>query len=97
MPRIEVEPGQLHSASGRQAALASQVSGLCGPLEAAGSSAAGGAGEGVAAAAIADCAMAWSLSLQMLAQSVSGLSSNVGAAGSAYAMTDAAAMPGAPR
>jgi hypothetical protein len=93
MPRIEVEPGQLHSVSGRQLALANEVAGLCGTLEAAGGSAAGAAGEPVAAAAMADCAAAWSLSLQMLAQSVAGLGSNLGAAGAAYETTDATAMP----
>ena len=93
MPRIEVEPGQLHSAGGRQLALADQVAGLCATLESAGSSAADAAGEAVAAAAMADCAAAWSLSLQMLAQSVAGLGSNVGAAGDAYATTDATVMP----
>jgi hypothetical protein len=97
MPRIEVDPGQLQSASGQQLALADQVAGLLGTLEAAGSSAAGAAGEPVAAAAIADCAAAWSVSLGMLAQSVGGLGSNIGAAGSAYVSTDAGAMPGAPR
>ena len=55
--------------------------------------AADSAGEAVAAAAIADCTAAWSLSLQMLAQSVAGLGSNVGAAGDAYATTDATVMP----
>jgi hypothetical protein len=93
MPRIEVEPGQLHGASGRQLALAGQVAGLCGTLEAAGDAAAGAAGQPVAAAAIADCAGAWSVSLQMFAESVAGLATNVGAAGSAYETTDAGAMP----
>jgi hypothetical protein len=55
MPRIEVEPGQLHSASGRQAALADQVAGLAGRLDGIGADAAGAAGEHVAAAAMADC------------------------------------------
>jgi len=97
MPRIEVEPGQLHGASGRQQALAHQVTSLCGTLEAAGNAAAGAAGEPAAAAAIADCAGAWSASLQLFAQSVGGLAANVGAAGSAYATTDATAIPGAGR
>jgi Excreted virulence factor EspC, type VII ESX diderm len=94
MPRIEVDPGQLHSAGGRQAALADQVAGLRGALEAAGASASGAAGDGAAAAAIADCAGAWSVSLGALAQSVGGLATNLGAAGSAYAQTDATAIQG---
>ena len=93
MPRIEVEPGQLHAAGGRQAALASQVASLTGSLEAAGDAAAGAAGEPGAAAAIADCCAAWSASLGMLADSVGGLASNLHAAGSAYAGTDANAIP----
>ena len=97
MPRIEVETGQLHAASGRQSALAEQLAGLCGPLEAAGSAAAGAAGEPVAAAAAADCAGAWSASLRMFSQSVAALAGNVGAAGTAYLTTDANAIPGAPR
>jgi hypothetical protein len=94
MPRIEVDPGQLHAAGGRQAAVAQHVAGLCGTLSAAGESAAGAASEPGAAAAIADCAGAWTLSLGMLAESVSGLATNVGAAGSAYALTDATAISG---
>jgi hypothetical protein len=97
MPRIEVEPGQLHTASGRQAALAEQVAGLCGRPEAAGNSAAGAAGEAAAAAAVADCAGAWSASLRMFSLSVAGLAGNVGAAGTAYVTTDTSAIPGAAR
>jgi hypothetical protein len=95
MPRIEVETGQLHTASGRQAALAEQVATLCGALESAGNTAAGAAGEPVAAAAIADCAGAWSASLRMFSGSVAGLATNLDAAGSAYLATDATAI-GAP-
>jgi hypothetical protein len=97
VPRIEVEPGQLHTAGGRQSALAEQVAGLCGPLEAAGNSAAGAAGEPGAGAAPAACAGAWSASLRMFSQSVAGLAANVGAAGTAYATTDTNAIPGTPR
>jgi hypothetical protein len=97
MPRIEVDTGQLHSASGRQAALAEQVTSLCGALEAAGNAAAEAASEPYAAAAIADCAGAWSASLRMFSASVAGLATNVGAAGSAYSATDATAVPEAPR
>jgi hypothetical protein len=97
LPRIEVEPGQLHSASGRQAALADQVAGLAGRLDGIGADAASAAGEQVAGAAIADFSMAWAWSLQALAQSVGGLAANVGAAGTAYAATDATALPAGPR
>jgi hypothetical protein len=97
MPRIEVDTGQLHTASGRQTALAEQVAALCGALEAAGNTAAGAASEPYAAAAIADCAGAWSASLRMFSASVARLATNVGAAGSAYLATDASAIPGAPR
>jgi len=55
------------------------------------------AGEHVAAAAMADCSAAWAWSLQALAQSVGGLAANVGAAGTAYAATDATALPAGPR
>ncbi len=95
MPRIEVDPGQLHSAGGTQAALAAQIGSLCGAVQAAGDAAAGGAGEGMAAAAIMDCTGAWTASLGMLAQSVGGLAANVGAAGGAYLGTDLNALPGA--
>ena len=97
MPRIEVEPGQLQSAGGRQAALAEQIMALTGPVEAAGADAAAGAGEAVAAAAISDCATAWSASFGMLAGSVMRLSANVGAAATEYTATDTNAMPAAPR
>ena len=97
MPRIEVEPGQLHSAGGRQALLAEQIAALCARVEGAGGDAAAAAGEPAAAAAMTDCAIAWSASLGMLAQSVGGLAANVGAAGTAYAATDANAMPAGPR
>jgi hypothetical protein len=93
MARIEVDTGQLSVAGGRQAALAAQLAALCGPLEAAGEAAAGGCGEPAAAAAIADCAGAWSASLGLLAASVSGLGENLGAAADAYHGTDAGAMP----
>jgi hypothetical protein len=94
MPRIEVDPGQLHAAGGEQAALAAQIGSLCGAVEAAGDAAASAAGQAGAAAAIADCAGAWSMSLQLLAQSVGGLATNVDAAGGAYTGTDMTAMPG---
>ena len=93
MSRFEVQPGQLFTASGRQSALAGQVAGLCGRVEAAGQSAADAAGETAASAAIADYAMAWSLSMRMLSGSIGGLASNVGAAGSAYETTDSGVMP----
>jgi hypothetical protein len=96
MPRIEVDPGQLHAAGGRQEAVAQQVASVCGTLSAAGDAAAGAASEPGAAAAIADCAGAWTLSLQMLAQSVGGLATNVGAAGGAYQLTDTTAMGSGP-
>ena len=97
MPRIEVETGQLHTAGGRQAALAEHVVGLCGSLEAAGNAAAGAAGEPGTAAAIADCAGAWSASLRLFSASVAGLANNVGAAGSAYLSTDETAITGPAR
>ena len=75
--------------------LAEQVAALCAQVEGAGGDAAAGAGEPAAAASMADCAIAWSASLGMLAQSVAGLAANVGAAGTAYAATDANAMPSA--
>jgi hypothetical protein len=93
MPRIEVEPGQLHAAGGRQQALAGEVATLTGRLEAAGDAAAGAAGEPGAAAAIADCCAAWSASLTMLAESVGGLAANLHSAGGAYAGTDSNAIP----
>lgn len=93
MPRIAVEPGQLHSAGGRQSALAEQIVAVCRPLEATAQSAAGAAGNPAVSAAISDCAVAWSTSLALLAGSVSGLGANLGAAGAAYTSTDANAMP----
>jgi hypothetical protein len=71
--------------------------GLAGRLDSIGADAAGAAGEHVAAAAMADCSAAWAWSLQALAQSVGGLAANVGAAGTAYAATDATALPAGPR
>jgi uncharacterized protein YukE len=97
MPRIEVDPGQLQGAGTRQAALADQVSALGGTIDATGSTAAGAAGEPIAGAAISDFATAWSLSMQMLAQSLSGIAGNVSSAGTAYASTDQSVMPQAGR
>jgi hypothetical protein len=98
MPRIEVEPGQLESAGGRQGALADHIASLCGTVIAAGDAAAGAAGDPRAAGAITDCAGAWTASLQMLSTSVGGLGANLGAAGSAYLGTDSGAIPmGGPR
>lgn len=79
-------------ASGRQASLAEQVAALSGRIDSAGQAASGAAGELVAGAAIADFSMAWSLSMQLLAESIGGLASNVGAAGFAYSRTDSGAM-----
>ena len=62
----------MHTASGRQSALADQVAALAGRVETAGQAAASAAGELVAGAAIADYAMAWSLSMRMLSQSLGG-------------------------
>ena len=75
MPRIEVETGQLHTAGGRQVALAGQIAEMSGSVDAVGGSASGAAGAPDAAAAIADCCAAWSASLAMLADSVGGLGS----------------------
>jgi uncharacterized protein YukE len=97
MPRIEVDPGQLHSASARQAALASEITAIGSRIQSTGAAAAGGAGEPAASAAISDFASAWSLSMGMLAQSLSGVAGNVSAAGTAYATTDMSVMPDAPR
>jgi Excreted virulence factor EspC, type VII ESX diderm len=94
MLRIEVEPGQLHSAGGRQASLAGEVYSLRGALEAAGETGAGAAGEPDAAGAIADCCAAWSASMTTLADSVGALASNLDAAGGAYTGTDEGAIPG---
>jgi hypothetical protein len=93
LPRFEVQPQELFTASGRQNALAGEVAGLCGRVESAGQSAADAAGEPAAAAAIADYAMAWSLSMKMLSGSLGALANNVGTAGSAYQATDNGVMP----
>jgi hypothetical protein len=97
MPRIEVETGQLQVAGGRQGALGEHIASLCGTVVAAGDAASGAAGDPRAAGAIADCAGAWSVSLQMLSQSVGGLAANLGSAGAAYEGTDAGVIPGAAR
>jgi hypothetical protein len=97
MPRIEVDTGQLHAAGGRQASLAEQLVSMSGSLGATGNSAAAAAGEPGTAGAIGDCCAAWAMSLAMLADSVGGLGSNLGAAASAYATTDANAVPGGRR
>jgi hypothetical protein len=44
VPRIEVEPGQLHSAGGRQALLAEQIAALCARVAGAGGDAAAARG-----------------------------------------------------
>jgi hypothetical protein len=93
MPRVEVEPGQLHGAGGRQTTLAGQLAAIMGDLASAGDAASGAAGEPAAAAAIADCCAAWAASLGLLSDVVGSLGANVDAAGGAYASTDATAIP----
>jgi hypothetical protein len=77
--------------------LANQITAIGSRIEATGATASGGAGEPAASAAISDFATAWSLSMGMLAQSLSGTAANVSAAGTAYADTDTSVMPGSPR
>lgn len=93
MPRIEVQPEALTGAGGRQTELAGRIRELAGRLESA-AAASGAAGDPAASQAIADCVASWQASLGMLADSVSGLGTNLTLAGSAYAGTDEGAIPG---
>lgn len=97
MPRIEVDPGELGSASGAQDG-ASRILASAGPaLNVAAADASGSAGSGAAYAAIGNWGEGWSIALQALAAVVGQTATNVGAAGGAYTATDATAMPGGPR
>jgi hypothetical protein len=93
MARFAVDSEQLVGTSGRQAALAAQVRGLCGVLDGHAAAAAAAAGDAGAGAQIAHCGAAWSGSLAGLAETVAALGTNLRAAGEAYEQTDAAVMP----
>jgi hypothetical protein len=93
MPRFEVEPGQLTSTSGRQAALGERVFEICGELQAGAASAADAAGDAGAAGSIAGWGMAWTQSLSAMAASMSGLAGNLGSAADAYVTTDERCVP----
>jgi hypothetical protein len=93
MPRIEVEPGQLFAAGGRQSAVSARLLEVMGQLEGAGMSAASAAGEPGIAGQMANWSMAWASSLSALAGSVGGTAQNLGAAAGAYSLTDASAIP----
>ena len=90
MPRIEVEPGQLHAGAGRQQIVSASVLEAAGRLQSAGRSAAEAAGEAGAAGAIAGWATTWATSLASLGGAVGA---NLGTAGEAYTVTDATAIP----
>lgn len=92
MPRIEAQPAALSGAGGQQAELASRIGELSSRLASA-SSASGAAGDPAASQAIAAFVSSWQASFSMLAESVSGLGSNLTAASGAYSGTDEGAIP----
>jgi hypothetical protein len=93
MPRIEVDPGQLTAASGRQSAVAVSVMEAAGRLESAGLEAAGAAGEAGVSGAMASWTSAWASSLAALGNAVGGTAGNLSSAAGVYQTTDANAIP----
>ena len=93
MGRIEVQPGELTAAGGRQRATAGRLLEAASQLQVAAASASTAAGEAGAAGAIDAWATAWVGAFGALAQSVGGTAANLDAAAFAYVATDAQAMP----
>ena len=94
MGGFQVQPGDLAGAATGHESLAGELLSLAARLEGIGADAAGSAGDPGATEAIARNALAWSGSVKALAASLSGTGANLGAAGSAYSVTDGGAMPG---
>jgi hypothetical protein len=93
MPRIEVQPEQLHTTAGAAATLAGELSEVRAQVLQFGRQAADAAGEPAAAAAASGCGQAWSAAAGDLSSAVARLGSNADAAGISYAATDANAIP----
>ena len=93
MARFEVDPSQLGSASAGHQALAGDLFSLGGQVDGLAGAAAGAIGDAQAGGTLSDCAMAWSRSLNGLADAVSRLGVNLAAAGQAYARVDESVMP----
>jgi uncharacterized protein YukE len=97
MGRIEVQPGELTAAGGRQRATAGRLLEAASQLQVVAAGASSAAGEPGAAGAIDAWATAWVGAFGALAHSVGGIASNLDAAAQAYVVTDATAMPAGPR
>ena len=95
--KIEVQPGELTAAGGRQRATAGRLLEVGSQLQTAAAGAAGAAGDAGAAGAIDAWASAWVGAFAALSQSVGGVAGNLDAAANAYVATDMQAMPAAPR
>ena len=93
MPRIEVQPEQLHTTAGAAATLAGELTEVRAQVLQFGRQAADAAGEPAAAAAASGCGQAWSAAAGDLSSAVAKLGSNADAAGAAYTATDANAIP----
>ena len=92
MPRIEVQPGQLTAAGGRQAAISASMIEAVARLETAAAAAASAAGDPGVAGAVSDWSVGWGSSLAALATAVAGTAGNLDSAAGAYELTDATAI-----
>jgi hypothetical protein len=93
MSRFEVDTSQLSAAGTGHQALAGDLFALGGQVDSLAGAASCAIGDAEAGGTLADCSVAWSRSLNGLADAVSRLGANVAAAGQAYAQVDASVMP----
>jgi Excreted virulence factor EspC, type VII ESX diderm len=93
MGRIEVDPSQLSAAGTGHQALAGDLFSLGGQVDSLAGSATGAIADAHAGGTLADCGLAWSRSLNGLADAVARLGVNLEAASRAYAQVDASVMP----
>ena len=93
MPRFEVDVSELSAAGTGHQALAGDLIALGGQVDGLAGAAAGAIGDAQAGGTLADCAVAWSHSLNGLGDAVARLGANLTAASTAYAQVDAQVMP----
>lgn len=91
--RIEVQPGELTAAGGRQRVSAGRLLEVSGQLQAAAAGASAAAGDAGAAGAIDAWASSWIGAFGALSHAVGSTGSNLDAAAGAYLATDQQAMP----
>ncbi len=93
MPQFEVEPGQLASGATVQADVAGRVLEAMAELESGARQVIGASGSEAASGSLEGCALSWSASLALLADSVARTAVNLEAASEAYTGTDRGAIP----